>query len=77
MHKTLYTIILFGFLLNSCSFPTTKEAGIKYSTRPAFQVPKNIEWREVGLAKGLINIKEKMVKSVVAQTHWHFTNGKG
>jgi len=61
MHKNLYTIILLGCLLNSCSFPTTKEAGIKYSTRPAFQVPKNIEWKEVGLAKELINIKEKIV----------------
>jgi hypothetical protein len=61
MHKNLYAIVLLGFLLNSCSFPTTKEAGIKYSTRPAFQVPKNIEWREVGLAKELINVKEKIV----------------
>lgn len=61
MHKHLYTIILFGFILNSCSFPTSIEAGIKYSTQPAFEVPENIEWREVGLAKELINIKEKMV----------------
>ncbi len=61
MHKNIYTIILSVFLLNSCSFPTTKEAGIKYATRPAFPLPKNIEWREVGLAKELINVKEKMV----------------
>ncbi len=61
MHENLYTIVLLGILLNSCSFPTTKEAEIKYSTEPAFKVPKNIEWREVGLAKELINIKEKLV----------------
>lgn len=62
MHRNLLcTIVLLGFILISCSFPKTKEAGIKYSTRPAFQVPKNIEWREVGLAKELINVKEKMV----------------
>ena len=61
MHKELYTILLLGFLLSSCSFPTTKEAGIKYSTQAAFQVPENMEWREVGLAKELVNIKEKMV----------------
>lgn len=36
MHKNLNTIVLLAFLLNSCSFPTTKEAGIQYSTKPAF-----------------------------------------
>lgn len=61
MPKNIFSILLFGFLLNACSFPTTKEAGIKYATQPAFQVPETIEWREVGLAKELINIKEKMV----------------
>ena len=61
MYKNIYIIILIGILLSSCSFPTTKEAGIRYSTEPAFQFPKNIEWREVGLAKELININEKMV----------------
>ena len=61
MHKNLYIIVLLAFLLNSCSFPTTKEAGIQYSTRPAFQVPENMEWRAVGLAKELVNVKEKMV----------------
>ncbi len=61
MHNNIYAVLLLGFLLNACSFPTTKEAGIKYSTQPAFQIPKNIEWREVGLAKELINVKEKMV----------------
>ena len=54
-------IVLLRFFLSSCSFPTTPEAGIKYSTQTAFQLPKNIEWREVGLAKELINVKEKMV----------------
>ncbi len=61
MHKYLYTIVLLGFLINSCSFPTTQEAGIQYSTQTAFQVPQNMEWKEVGLAKELVNIKEKMV----------------
>tara|TARA_A100001035_G_C27306950_1_gene288004 strand:- start:22 stop:159 length:138 start_codon:yes stop_codon:yes gene_type:complete len=44
-------IVPLGFFLSSCSFPTTPEAGIKYSTQTAFQLPKNIELREVGLAK--------------------------
>jgi hypothetical protein len=61
MHKGIYITILFSFLFNSCSFPTTKQAGIKYSTQPAFQVPEDINWREVGIAKELININEKMV----------------
>jgi len=61
MPKNIFSILLFGFLLNACSFPTTKEAGIKYATQPAFHVPETIEWREVGLAKELINIKEKVV----------------
>ena len=61
MLKNICTTILFSSLLNSCSFPTTKQALIKYSTHPAFQVPVDIEWREVGLAKELININEKMV----------------
>ena len=61
MHKDICTIILFSFLFSSCSFPTTEQAGIKYSTQPAFQVAEDIKWREVGLAKELINIKEKMV----------------
>jgi len=61
MYKYLYAIVILGTLLTSCSFPTTKEAGIKYSTRPAFQVPQNIDWKEVGLAKELINVKEKIV----------------
>ena len=61
MYNNLYITILLGFLLNACSFPTTKEAGIKYSTKPAFKAPKNIEWRKVGIAKELINVKEKIV----------------
>tara|TARA_B100000900_G_scaffold399608_1_gene402304 strand:- start:99 stop:275 length:177 start_codon:yes stop_codon:yes gene_type:complete len=58
MHKNLNIIVLLVFLLSSCSFPTTQEAGIKYSTQTAFQVPKNIDWREFGLAKELINEKK-------------------
>ena len=61
MNKNVSTLILVVFLLSGCSFPTAEEAGIKYSAQPAFQVPENIQWREVGLAKELINMKEKMV----------------
>ena len=61
MHKNLYTLVLLGILLSSCRFPTTQEAGIKYSTKPAFQVPSDIKWKAVGLAKELVNVKEKMV----------------
>ena len=61
MLKDICTILLFSFLFNSCSFPTSEQAGIKYSTQPAFQVPEDMKWRKVGLAKELININEKMV----------------
>ena len=61
MNKNVSALILVVFLLSGCSFPTAEEAGIKYSAQPAFQVPENIQWREVGLAKELINVKEKMV----------------
>ena len=30
-------------------FPTAEQAGIKYSTQPAFQVPEDMKWKEVGL----------------------------
>lgn len=61
MPKNLYTTILSGFLINLCSIPTAQEAGINYPTQPAFQVPENIEWREVGIAKELVHIKDKNV----------------
>ena len=61
MHKYICKILLFSFLINSCSFPTTQQAGIRYSTQPAFQVPNDMKWKEVGIAKELININEKMV----------------
>lgn len=57
-------INIFGLLmifLTSCGFPTTEKAGIRYKTTPAFEVPDNIEWKKVGLAKELINLKEKSV----------------
>ncbi len=40
MPKNIFSILLFGFLLNACSFPTTKEAGIKYATQPALKFLK-------------------------------------
>ena len=61
MHKNICTILLVSYLFNSCSFPTSEQAGIKYSTQPSFQVSEDIKWRKVGLAKELINIREKMV----------------
>lgn len=48
-------------VISSCSLPTTEEAGIRYPTKPAFEVPPNIQWNTVGLAKELINIKDKVV----------------
>ena len=46
-------IVLLGLFLSSCSFPTTREAGIKYSTQTAFQVPKNIEWIVNAIAEAI------------------------
>ena len=61
MTLIFWTTILFSIILSSCSFPTTKQTEIKYLTKPAFQVPVDIEWREVEKAKELININEKIV----------------
>ena len=52
---------MFLFFVASCSFPSTEESGIRYVTKPAFSVPENIEWKKVGTAKELINMKEKLV----------------
>lgn len=54
-----FTITL--LLLSSCGFETAKEAGVKYPTKPAFELPKNLQWQKIGTAKELINIKESLV----------------
>ena len=63
--KTLSLIIgIYIFhlcLLTSCSFDTVKESGIKYPTKPAFELPSNTLFQEVEFATELINIKEKLV----------------
>ena len=53
--------ILGYFLLNSCGFDSVEEAGIKYATKQAFELPTDVEWQQVGTAKELINLKEKVV----------------
>jgi len=58
---TQLALICILLSLTSCSFESTEEAGIKYATKPSLKVPENIEWKKVGLAKELINVKEKLV----------------
>ena len=62
VHKILFfcsTILI--MVLSSCGFDSVEEAGIQYSTKPAFKIPANIEWQGVGIATELINVKEKLV----------------
>ncbi len=55
---TLFITILFV----SCGdIPTSEELGLRYVTKPAFEMPENIAWEKVGFAKEIINSKEKMV----------------
>jgi len=54
----IFITILF---LKSCGFDSVEEAGIKYPTTPAFELPSNIEWMKVGHANELINVKENLV----------------
>lgn len=70
LHNKFFTGILFAIsivglvlvlIISSCGFPTTKEAGLRYATKPAFGVPANVEWEEVEFAKEVINTKEKIV----------------
>jgi len=58
-NRILFIALIFS--LTSCSFDSVEEAGIKYPTKAAFKLPKNIKWQEVGFAKELINAKEKLV----------------
>lgn len=57
----LYKFILFTLLWSACGFPSVEESGLKYPTKPAFDIPTNIQWEEIGMAKEMINIKEKTV----------------
>ena len=63
--KSLFSklgICLLGILLfASCTFDSVEEAGIKYITKPAFELPSNIQWQDIGFATELINLKEKLV----------------
>ena len=59
VNRILFFVIV--MLFNSCDFDSVEEAGIKYPTKPAFEVPSNIEWQEIGTAKEIINVKEKLV----------------
>lgn len=52
---------LLAALTVACSLPTAKEAGIRHATTPAFPIPTDIEWREVGLAKEIIHTQKKSV----------------
>lgn len=61
MYKSLIVFSGLILVINSCSFPSTEEAGIRYATKSAFELPKNINWEEVGFAKEIINTKEKIV----------------
>ena len=49
------------FIFTSCGFDSVEESGIKYATKPAFELPDNIQWQQVETAKELINIKENLV----------------
>ncbi len=61
MVNKMLCIGLFVVLIASCGFDSLEEAGIKYATKPAFELPANIVWQQVGTAKELINVKENLV----------------
>ncbi len=67
--------ILGTILIYSCGFNTVEEAGIKYATKPAFELPTNIQWQQIGTAKELVNVKEKLVvisggKNAISKDAW-------
>jgi hypothetical protein len=60
--KNLRNIILFClFILCSCGFPSVEDAQLRYITKPAFDLPKDIVWEEIGFAKELVNVRKKLV----------------
>ena len=57
-----YGLCIIGMLIfASCGFDSLEKAGIKYTTNPAFELPANIQWQQIGTAKELINAVEKLV----------------
>ncbi|MFK8006662.1 MAG: hypothetical protein AB8H03_09835 [Saprospiraceae bacterium] len=61
MNDEIKVFIFFILLISSCGFPTVEESGLRYSTKPSLKVPENIQWEKIGLAKEMINIREKTV----------------
>ena len=62
MVARLLLFVLIILLAVSCRIlPTAKERGIKYFTKSKFVVPQDIKWIEVGSAKEIINVSEKLV----------------
>ncbi len=58
-HKII-TAFIFLFLC-SCGLQSVEESGLRYVTKPAFEIPTHIEWKKIGFAKEIVNIKEKTV----------------
>ncbi len=57
-----FGIYFFAILLFiSCGFDSVEESGIKYVTKPAFKLPADVQWQEIGFATELINMKERLV----------------
>lgn len=61
MIKRIFYFSLFISLLSACSFPTIEESGLRYPTKPAFDIPQNIQWEQIEFAKEIVNTKEKTV----------------
>jgi len=59
--KAIVFLVIIWFCIASCGFESVEEAGIKYPTKQAFEVPNNIQWEKVGLAKELVNLKKNLV----------------
>lgn len=55
-----FLLLLLPFLLNFCTLPTSRQAGLRFSTERS-PIPDSLVWREIGFAKELINQKDKLV----------------
>lgn len=75
LNKLTQILVLFLVtLFFSCGdMPTTEELGLRYMTKPAFEIPDNIQWEKVGFAKEkylfldqkrkqLADLRKKMIK---------------
>ncbi len=61
MKNLIYFMLLFTIILiSSCGLPTADEVGLSFSTQQS-PVPENLQWREIGFAKELINQKDMVV----------------